>query len=615
MRKGLTAAAALVALLPAVAGAQGALGSELRLNTYTTSSQLYPDLASDGNGDFVAVWGSNGQDGSSSAVIARRFDAAGVPLGPELQVNVTTQASQNAGRVSVAADGTFVVVWNSYGQDGSGLGVFGRRFSASGVPLTGELPINTYTPGDQYVPDVASDPAGNFVAVWASVDQDGSGTGIFGRRFDASGTPLGGEFAVNTLTAQSQFEPAIAASPGGTFVVVWQSYFGDGDQNGVFARVFSSGGVTLPEFPVNTFTADVQRSPAVAMDPGASFVVAWESRVQDAGTRGVIARRFGPTGAPLSGEFQVNTYTTGGQYYPAVATDRDGNFTVAWQSQGQDGSQGAIVARQYDPGGVPLGDEFRVNTFTTSSQERAAVAAVAEGDFVVAWHGHAQDGDSTGVFGQRYGDLIFRDGVETGDLSRWSAAMTDGGDLAVAPEAALGGSTLGLRALVDDTSALFVLDDRPAAENQYRARFYFDPNGFDPGELTNNRRVRLLIVFNAANQRLATIVLRRLGGQYSLMGRVRRDDGTRVDTGFFAVTDAPHFVELRWQRANGANADGGFLLRIDDALVSTLSGIDNGDSPVEFVRLGVMSVKSPVAGGTVYLDQFESRRTRRIGPE
>jgi hypothetical protein len=67
------------------------------------------------------------------------------------------------------------------------------------------------------------------------------------------------------------------------------------------------------------------------------------------------------------------------------------------------------------------------------------------------------------------------------------------------------------------------------------------------------------------------------------MGRVRRDDGSRADTGFFGITNAPHFVELDWVRSAGPGADNGvFRLRIDDVLVSTLGGIDNDNDPVEF---------------------------------
>ena len=49
---------------------------------------------------------------------------------------------------------------------------------------------------------------------------DGSSSGIVGRRFDGAGTPLGGEFQVNTFTTGYQVTPAVAADGAGNFVVV-----------------------------------------------------------------------------------------------------------------------------------------------------------------------------------------------------------------------------------------------------------------------------------------------------------------------------------------------------------------------------------------------------------
>lgn len=49
-------------------------------------------------------------------------------------------------------------------------------------------------------PVVAADGAGNFVAAWATGFQDGDNYGIFGQRFDATGTAVGNEFQVNSYT-------------------------------------------------------------------------------------------------------------------------------------------------------------------------------------------------------------------------------------------------------------------------------------------------------------------------------------------------------------------------------------------------------------------------------
>src|SRR5687767_537339 len=78
------------------------------------------------------------------------------------------------------------------------------------------------------------------------------------------------------------------------------------------------------------------------------------------------------------GEFPVNTFTTSDQSSSAIAADADGDFVVVWQSYAQDGSNFGIYAQRYDAAGAARGAEFRVNTFTTGSQRFPAVAMDAD---------------------------------------------------------------------------------------------------------------------------------------------------------------------------------------------------------------------------------------------
>src|SRR5512134_1671002 len=73
-------------------------------------------------------------------------------------------------------------------------------------------------------------------------------------------------------------------------------------------------------------------------------------------------------GDPLGPEFRINTYTTDNQQYPVVAADSDGDFVVVWTSLGQDGSIHGNFGQRYEGSGLPLGPEFRVNTYTTNAQ-------------------------------------------------------------------------------------------------------------------------------------------------------------------------------------------------------------------------------------------------------
>jgi hypothetical protein len=406
MRRVLLIFVALVCV-PRVAWAQGnPLGPEFRVNTYTTNTQGFPSVAADASGNFVVVWSSYTQDGSTDGVFGQRYASSGALLGPEFRVNTYTTGNQYISRVASAASGNFVVIWTS-AQDAATFGVFGQRFAASGAPLGPEFRVNTYTTSSQVGSFVASDTVGNFVVVWDSFAQDGSNYGVFGQRYASTGAPLGPEFRVNTNTTGNQYISAVSSDASGNFVVVWGSGLQDGSVTGVFGQRYASSGAPLgPEFLVNTYTTSAQRRPSVASDTVGNFVVVWDSYGQDGQFAGIFGQRYASSGTPLGPEFRVNTYTTSAQYLPRVVADAAGNFVVVWQSYTADGSNDGVFGQRYASSGAPLGSEFRINTYTTGDQDRPAVASDASGNFVVTWQSQAQDGSSEGVFGQRYGQIV-----------------------------------------------------------------------------------------------------------------------------------------------------------------------------------------------------------------
>src|SRR5207253_720722 len=150
---------------------------------------------------------------------------------------------------------------------------------------------------------------------------------------------------------------------------------------------------------VNTYTTSNQFLPSLDLDSLGNFVIAWESDGQDGSDWGVFGQRYASTGAPLGAEFRVNTYTTNYQYSPSVAADSSGNFVVVWTGANW---QPGIFGQRYASSGAPLGPEFRVNTYTMSNESVPSVAVGSSGNFVVVWTSFGQDGSLDGIFGQRY---------------------------------------------------------------------------------------------------------------------------------------------------------------------------------------------------------------------
>ena len=402
---------------PTTATPQGdPLGPEFRVNTYTMGYQGSGSVAADSAGNFVVVWTSI-TPGSGYDAFGQRYASSGAVLGPEFRVNTYTTGQQRLPLVASDTTGNFVVVWQSLGQDGSSYGVFGQRFAGSGIPLGPEFRVNTDTSGGegwgQYLPGAAitSDSSGNFVVVWQTFGLPPPGFDLFGQRFASSGVPLGSQFRVNTFTTNHQGGSldggglAISAAASGNFVVVWQSYTQDGSSLGVFGQRYAGSGEPLgPEFLVNSFTTAAQAQPTVGADRLGNFVVVWHSVQDGPYNYGIFGQRYASSGTPLGSEFRVNTVTTNTQSFPSVSADSSGNFVVVWR--GYDGSGTGLLGQRYASSGMPVGPEFRVNTFTPGPQGLGRVASDISGNFVTVWLSLGQDGSSWGVFGQRYNMMV-----------------------------------------------------------------------------------------------------------------------------------------------------------------------------------------------------------------
>jgi hypothetical protein len=331
-----------------------------------------------------------------------------VPVGVQGQVNTYTINSQSSPAVGFDGDGNFVVVWHSCGSTGTDTldeSIQGRVFSPTGVPAGLDTQVNSYTTGDQQFPEVGVDEDGNFVVVWSSWGSPGSDDSyrsIQGQRYGSNGQRVDGQFQVNTFTTLDQRSPAVAMNAAGAFVVVWQSYGSPGSDrwdDSIQGRYYDSDGSPVGEqFQVNSFTTNGQYTPAVGMNADGAFVVVWKSMGSygnDDSSWSIQGRAFNSAGVPVGPDSQVNTYTTLFQKSPEVDVGGDGSFAVVWASYGSWGGDEAsysIQGRIYNSIGVAIGPETQVNIFTTGDQESPDVAADDEGNFIVVWQSEGSSG-------------------------------------------------------------------------------------------------------------------------------------------------------------------------------------------------------------------------------
>ena len=248
----------------------------------------------------------------------------------------------------------------------------------------------------------------------------------------------GAEFQVNTHTTNDQKNAAIAMDEAGNFVVVWSSYLQDDSSNGVFGQLFDPNcGQLGEEFQINTTSSGNQAEPAVAMEAAAGFVVAWQGPgLIEEDQEDIFAQRFDPNGLPIGGEFRVNSYADGQQLFPCVAMNNDGTFIVIWENANtsEEGDK-SICGQLYDSNGVEFGAEFFINA-ESSVCRYSDVAADANGNFAVVW---MEDKSSNSIMGRLFDpngtprtDTFEVSTIRFSSVTRPSIAMDAAGHFVVA---------------------------------------------------------------------------------------------------------------------------------------------------------------------------------------
>ena len=367
-------------------------------------------------------------------------DGPGSPGSPgegseNLPINLTPIGRQNDPAVAIDETGDYVVVWASYGQGLDAVtegDIIAQRFDRRGQRIGPEFVVNTYQLGSQVDPDVAMDPAGNFVVTWSGAGPIDN-SGVFVRSFDRFGRSRGDQVRANQFRQLTQAMPSVATDGSGSFVVSWTSDMQDGTGAEIFARRYSSAGPAMgDEFRVNSFSSFRQQSSDVGMDGSGNFVIVWESSAQDGSLAGVYGQRYNSTGGRRGSEFRVNQTTLNAQDDPSVSMAENGRFVVSWTSAFQDGSGDGVYARLFNAAGSG-GSEFRVNQTTLGTQNTSSVGLDKNGNFSIVWTSFNQDDQDTADFGI-YGRMYLANGShfiapETGQpLGEFRINATTAGD-------------------------------------------------------------------------------------------------------------------------------------------------------------------------------------------
>ncbi|WP_456460058.1 putative Ig domain-containing protein [Reichenbachiella sp.] len=372
-------------------------GNEFIVNSITSDNQTSPDVAQNTDGDFVVVWRDTY---SSQAIKAQRYSEKGIRQGSEIIVNNNTSTSSRYPSVALNDEGNFMVAWHFYNGAG-GEDVMGSVYDWNGEVVKDDFILNSdETDGHQVYPDIALDENGDFRVIWSSTTySDDSYSAIATKKFSPTGVEESavtnyltddvlnvndhrGSIAINedgdiavsytygydgyelylnvfnkTLESQVEdlqisnsdniqvFKPAITATDEGDFVVAWVE---DGDYNDLLVRKYSSGAT----FEGNAIKIDAggdrpNEAGIQAVDDG-DFILTFVDEIDDSGDYdGIWAQRLSYEMEKVGPEFLINDTTQNDHSNSAMASSPDGSYTVVWEAKYTDGSNYAVMAKQF----------------------------------------------------------------------------------------------------------------------------------------------------------------------------------------------------------------------------------------------------------------------------
>jgi Ca2+-binding RTX toxin-like protein len=375
-----------------------ATGSDDTLvNEYTTNSQIGPVVTALTDGGWLVTWYGEGTGDGPFGIFQQRYAANGTAVGSETLINSYTTDGQYAASTVALSGGGWVVTWQGEGSTDTS-GVFQQRYAANGDAIGSETLVDSYTTNGQSGPKTAALSDGGWVVTWQG-EGTGDSFGIFQQRYAANGQTVGSETLVNSHTTNDQNYPSITALNDGGWLVIWYGD-GTGDSSGVFQQRYAANGQAVgSETLVNSYTTNAQYYPTTANLADGGWVVTWEGE-GTADDIGIFQQRYTRDGDAAGSETQVNSYATGVQAFPTITALADGGWVVIWHGGGMGDSSG-VFQQRYAANGDAVGSETLVNSHTTGSQANPTIAAFADGGWVVTWYGEGE-GDSNGIFQRHF---------------------------------------------------------------------------------------------------------------------------------------------------------------------------------------------------------------------
>jgi len=354
------------------------------LNVAATGNQGNVAVAATADGGYLGAWSVN-----STAVNGRYVDADGLPVAGDILINTTTTGDQFDPSTALLSNGRNVV---SFTDHSSGTDTVRIRILGDGAPAL-DFPVPAADQA-QRESDVAA--VGSGFAVAYTRDYGGGDTDVRVQRYDADGNVIGGSITVDNSTALATDHASITGLASGGFVVAWEQSATAGGNHSVWFQLYDSAGTAVTVAgdtagshhlidDLGSINQDIQ---VAALQDG-GFVVAYIDNAWAGGDGTEITTKIYNADGMLRRDFaRANDDVAGNQLHPTVSVLSNGYFVVGWVSE-----NGDLTYQTYDPSGTKIGGNSLMHIDVIEGE----TAALADGTVASVRESFNGDGSGTGV--------------------------------------------------------------------------------------------------------------------------------------------------------------------------------------------------------------------------
>jgi len=255
-----------------------------------------------------------------------------------------------------------------------------------------------FEPGsDGNPPEIAMDPSGSIMLVWARPPANSGRTDIWSRRYTV-GSGWGTAQLVEIDDTSNARAPQIAVDTSGNAMAVWIQTADT--RPSVWANRYTvAGGWGTAQVLETDSTGNASTAPAITFDGSGNALAVWEqsgsSRVNIWSNRYTVATGWGTPQPVETEETVTSNFSFGGT--PSVVFDSAGNALAVWAQS--DGTRNNLWSNRY-AAGSGWGIAQRIETDDRGAATEPRVAFGTGGDAMAVWR--QSDGTNTDIWANRY---------------------------------------------------------------------------------------------------------------------------------------------------------------------------------------------------------------------